>query len=475
MAMFSKSSRHERLPLTAHCASTRASFARCACLLVAFGGLVVAASAQTDNWIGGTGNWSDPTQWSNGVPAPGENVVIGTATANSTDDIGLEIGTLTLSNPGDAITLPDASFLAVTGLTNEGTITLDGTNYYAHLLLQNSLTLTGNGVLILNPSAVYNSLNIISSSSANIFTNASTILGGGYIGEGDMGFVNAGVVHCTAYHGMLIYVGNNGFSNQGLLEATDGSILEITGPANSFLNYNSATGTLTGGSYIANDGFIWFIFSSSQFVTTLAASVTQENGGSFIGAFDELSTITSSGSFTTDVPFVQPGAFNMAGRLNILPHTSFSVGSLAQITGATLTGGNWILGSDLVITGTPPNIATNSASVTLTGGTFFNSADGTNALANLSTNKKALSLTNFTNFTSTASFVNSGVMNIAKGSTLTIGGSANRYIQNGGKMTLDGVLKGTAIINRGTLLGTGLITGNGSLASGVAATLNIGC
>ncbi|MFZ0806712.1 MAG: hypothetical protein WAN03_11040, partial [Candidatus Sulfotelmatobacter sp.] len=65
------------------------------------------AGAQTDNWLGSTGSWSDPTQWDSGVPVAGENINIATTAANSTDDFSLAIGTLTLGNSADALTIPD--------------------------------------------------------------------------------------------------------------------------------------------------------------------------------------------------------------------------------------------------------------------------------------------------------------------------------------------------------------------------------
>src|ERR1700683_2862006 len=60
-----------------------------ACTVVVFLALGNLASAQTDNWTGTTGVWSDVTQWDSGVPVAGENIVIGTASAGSTDDFSL--------------------------------------------------------------------------------------------------------------------------------------------------------------------------------------------------------------------------------------------------------------------------------------------------------------------------------------------------------------------------------------------------
>jgi hypothetical protein len=441
------------------------------CLLASFGG------AQTDNWTGSTGVWSDPAQWDSGVPVAGENINIGTTTANSTDDFSLSIGTLTLGNSGDALTIPDGVTLIVSGpISNAGTITLAGTSTNTWLEIGSNVSLTGNGTLILssNPNAIW------SSNSSNVLTNSSTITGGGSIGNQNMGLVNNGTIISTdSTVGLNINAGASGFSNTGTLETSKGGQLFIIGSANSFLNYNATTNTLTGGTYTANGSSIYF-FGSSSGITTLAARVTQEAGGQLMNsttdtpALANLSSITSTGVLTTTATFNQPGAFSMAGALNILPSTSFSVGSLAQIKNGALTGGQWVLDSNFNITGTPANITTNSATLTLSGGTFFNTSNGTNAFANLSANKKTLRILNFAHFTTVGTLTNSGQMTIAKGCKLTIGGTGTSYSQTTGKTTMDGMLIGTTSIAGGTFLGAGSITGNVALGGTTAATLSLG-
>ena len=225
-------------------------------------------------------------------------------------------------------------------------------------------------------------------------------------------------------------------------------------------NYNGTTNALTGGTYTANGGNISFLASTDRHHDAIRSSYARGgrpdhelNHGS--PALANLSSITSTGVLTTTATFNQPGAFSMAGALNILPNTSFSVGSLAQIKNNALTGGQWVLDSDFNITGTPANIVTNSATLTLSGGTFFNTSNGTNAFANLSANKKTLRILNFAHFNTAGTLTNTGQMTVAKGCKLTIGGTGTSYSQTSGKTTLDGMLIGTAMINGGTLLGRG--------------------
>ena len=65
--------------------------------------------------------------------------------------------------------------------------------------------------------------------------------------------------------------------------------------------------------------------------------------------------------------FTDAGSFSNAGSLTILKSTTFNVGSLAQISGNTLTGGTYVLDANLGLTGTAQNITTNAANLTLAG------------------------------------------------------------------------------------------------------------
>jgi hypothetical protein len=444
------------------------------CLLLTVFILASLASAQTtDNWTGSTGVWSDVTQWDSGVPVAGDNIVIGTASANSTDDFSLGIGTLTLSNAGDSLVVANGETLTVGGnIANAGSIQLASAIDSTYLLLSGNVTLTGTGTLTMNKGN-----NFIDGTSAGaILTNSSTIQGTGYLGINHLGLVNNGTVLANiAGSQIFLDADTDGFNNVGTLSASPGTIT-VNGP---FLNYNATTNTLTGGSYIANGGNISILVNTDG-IATLSARVTQEAGGLLVnqnggsGALQALSSITSTGVLTTSATFNQPGAFSMAGALNILPNTSFSVKSLAQIKNNALTAGQWVLDSNFNITGTPANITTNSATLTLSGGTFYNTENSTSAFANLSANKKTLRILNFAQFTSVGTLTNTGQMTVAKGSKLTIGGSGTSYSQPSGKTTLDGMLIGTTNVAGGTLLGAGSYTGNVAIGGTTAATFSLG-
>ena len=450
-------------------------------VLGAFFGLMGVASAQTDNWIGTTGVWSDSAQWDNGVPGSGENIVISTSTANATDDFNLAIGTLTLGSASDTLVIPDGVALTVGGnISNAGNIQMSSAGSNSFLQITGSQSLTGTGSLTLGGAGL-NFITGASGTGTEVLTSSNTIQGVGNIGNGVMGFVNTGTLNANSAAGPLaVNVSSAGFNNTGTLQALSGGNLVIQGPLNSFLNFNGTTHVLSGGTYTANGGNIYFA-AGMKGVTTLSARVTQEAGGQLINtttgtnAFSNLATITSTGVLTTTQGFTQPGVFSMAGALNILPNTTVNVGSVKQIINNALTGGQWVLDFSLNITGTPARIITNSATVTLSGGTFKNTADGSDAFASLTANKKSLRVMNFAHFTTNGSLANTGTMLVQKGCTMTIGGTGTSYSQSLGKTTMDGMLKGGVNISGGTYLGAGSVTGAFSLGGGTGnATFSVG-
>ncbi|HTS35843.1 MAG TPA: hypothetical protein VMH04_09240 [Candidatus Solibacter sp.] len=450
-------------------------------LLLIFSVFGSLASAQTDNWVGTSGNWSDGSQWDSGVPIAGDNIVISTATANSTDDMSLAINGLTLGNSSDVLIIGDGIALNVSGpISNAGSIQMGSAGANTFLQITGNVSATGSGNITL-PTTGPNFITGASGTGTEVLTSANTIQGSGNIGNGAMGFVNSGtVIAPNTAANLFINVSSAGFSNTGTLEAVTGGNLVIQGPANSFTNYNATTGTLTGGTYTANGGNIYFT-GSSKGITTLSARVTQEANGQIINAatgtnaLGGLQAITATGVLTTTAGFTAPHAFNMAGALNILPNTVVNVGSVTQIKTGSLTGGQWVLDSSLNITGTAQHLTTNNATVTLSGGTFKNVADGSDAFATLTTNKKTLRIMNFAHYTTTGTLTNTSQMLIQKGCNMTIGGTSTSYAQTAGKMTMDGMLKGAVNVTGGSFLGAGSVTGNFSLGGGTGnATFSVG-
>jgi len=106
--------------------------------------------------------------------------------------------------------------------------------------------------------------------------------------------------------------------------------------------------------------------------------------------------------------------------------------------------------------------------------------DGTsNALSTFDNNTGTFTLASDASLTTatTASFSDSGTVDVGKGSTLTVGGTNHNYNQTAGTTTVDGTLTATGITaTGGSIFGAGSLKGNTSVgnATGTAATLNVG-
>jgi len=361
----------------------------------------------------------------------------GTLTTSGTGVIeeaggGYNVFLSNLTNAGTYDILNGSTTTISGTITNNGTINIDSGGSATQLYLSGNTTLAGTGAVVLGSGGP----NYVNGVGGAILTNDSTIEGTGNLGDGALTI-----------------------TNNGTIEALNGTLSILPG-SGGFTNYNGATDTLTGGTYIANGGNLTFAAGNSTGITTLSASVTEENGGQLINttnggnALANLTSITASGSLTIGGPaFVDAGSFSNAGSLTILKGESFTIGSLSQISGSTLTAGTYVLDANLNLSGATQNITTNATNLTLGGGTIEN-ANSTNALANLATNSGSLTLANSANFTTAGNFSNTGTLTIDKGSAFTVTGTL-------------------AQISGSTLsVGTFVLGGNLNVGSGINITTN---
>jgi fibronectin-binding autotransporter adhesin len=336
----------------------------------------------------------------NGVSITGGTLTtIGTGVIETPSGQSVSLSNLTNSGTLDLL---DSSTTTLSGtITNNGTVNMESAGGQTFLAINGAVTLKGTGALVLgNGGPNY----ITGTGTTPVLTNQSTIEGTGYVGNGSMGFTNTGTLNSNVSGGALaINVNSSGFTN-----------------------YNGTTTTLTGGTYIANGGNITFAAGNNTGITTLAASVTEEAGGQLLNttnntnALASLTSITSAGALTTNVNFTDAGAFSNAGSLTILGGTSFSVGSLSQISGGSLTAGTYVLDANLSLTGATQSITTNAATLVLAGGTIEN-ANNSNALAGLAVNSGKLTVGGSSNnvATTAASFSNTGTLTINSGDSFT--------------------------------------------------------
>ena len=328
--------------------------------------------------------------------------------------MGPQEGVQPIVNTGGTISA-NASTLSLTGTTIAG----------------GAVTLSGASTLLMNNSAIQG---------ATLNTSTTGLIES----VGGTSFINASVVN---------------FHNTGTLEANGGD-LTIEGPGTTFFtNDNQATGTLTGGTYIATQNNINWAGGPNG-IKTLSATVIELNDSELFNTTTSsnmlagLTSITASGSLTlgADEGISDAGAFSNTGSLTLLPGVVvFSVGSLTQISGGSLTAGTYVLDVNLSLSGATQNITTNAANLTLGGGTIEN-ANSTNALAGLASNTGSLTIAGTSNGFSTtaASFSNTGTLTIDAGDSFTtakltqITGTFPAQTLSGGTYVLSGNLNVTS-------------------------------
>ena len=139
----------------------------------------VATPSSPDNWLGGTGNWSNGSDWSAGRPNNGSDVTIGTGNDYVTLDTSASINSLTLGGSSGSPTL------------------IDPNNGAYILYIQGALTIQQSGTLSLSydePRAHANSTN---AGTINLATNTGFHV--------DANFVNSGTINLQNFCGIEIH------------------------------------------------------------------------------------------------------------------------------------------------------------------------------------------------------------------------------------------------------------------------------
>jgi len=326
---------------------------------------------------------------------------------------GSSLTVTNLNDNGAPITLNNQSTLAVTNLGSLADQSLININSGSELLLKgSSVAFAGGGSVILHGGI------ITGAAASDVLTNnCAQIKGFGTIGNNSLGLVNQTLIIATG--GVLtIDPGTAGFNNEGTLEVTSHSVLDITGATNSFSNFNATSGTLTGGTYLVQNGTLQF--DGANIVTNTAkivlsgpqSQIINKTGGNGLANF---ATNTTSGIFTlmNDPNFGTSVAFSNAGKVLISKGSTFTVGdanSYTQKSGTTTDVGTLSVGS-------------------------------------------------------------SGAVNVSGGALVDTGTvTAGRYTQTAGTTTVNGTLtaaSGGVNISGGSVFGIGTITGNMDLTGGL--------
>lgn len=396
-------------------------------------------------------------------------VSVGTLSNSGTVDVGTVNG-----STGALLKLTSAATSSNTGTINIGTTTTGGTTTGELEIAGSAVTLSGTGKILMSNLAG----NLITGAAAtDVLTSANTIQGSGNIGNGNMGFVNTGTVLANQSMALIIDPSSKGFNNTGTLNVSAGDTMEITGPANSFLNYSSTSKTLTGGTYLVS-GTLQF-GAAGNTVTTDAAKITltgaaakivDPSGGNIIAPLNTVATgglfdITNGANFTTQGNFTNNGTLTVGGGSKFVVKSG---SNLTNFSGTTLTKGTYNVTGTLQFGPSGTSLVTNAASITLTGASakIISSAGG-NILTALATNNAGATfdITNGYNFTTAGNFTNNGSLVVGTNSKFDVNGNLTNF-----NSTTDTLTNGTYTVT-GTLQfnNANIVTNNANLTlSGTA-------
>ncbi|MFZ0816799.1 MAG: S-layer family protein [Candidatus Sulfotelmatobacter sp.] len=412
--------------------------------------------------------------------------------ANSTSafkNLATNSGKLTLANGTAFTTVGPFSNTGTLVINTGSSMTLGGAGTLTQI---SGNTITG-GTFVLG-----GNLNI--ASGANITTNASTItLEGGNIESG-----SANALANLASNTKSLTLANNvnfttvgNFTSFGALTVNNGSTFAVnTAGTDTLTNYHNTgvdANELVGGTYTVG-GTLTFNAGLTGAIKVDDANITMEGtglientttGAASTNALVNLNSISSTGSFTLadGANFTTMGNFTNGNKLTVDAGSIFALtGSnvLTNLASGTLTGGTYTVGGTLQLTSANGGITTNAATLTVTGTTAQILDGTTNALAGFDNNTGSFTLSGLATLADASNtFNNSGTVDIAKGSTITITGTGHSYSQTAGQTTVDGSLSsllGGTSVTGGTILGAGTVRGNltAGNATGTAVTINAG-
>jgi hypothetical protein len=305
----------------------------------------------TVNWIGGSGNWNDPTHWLdamtmlNHVPTASDDAVIGLAGVTVTHGPLLtdSVRSVAVSDPSSLLAVVNGSLSTTSGVTVNGTLSLGSGGT---LTFQGTQQLGGTGTVVFDPSSAGGALAISGSAGSTLSIAAGITIRGksGSIGSDGYAFINRGTISADTSGGTITLNGTN-WSNLGTIRSTAGGGLHLNG--------TNWTNTATIG---ADSGSSLWLSGSWSTTTSL------DYHGSFL---------TLDGTWTNAVPLTVTG-----GSSVILEGSTWSNTNAINISNVffvTLTG-NWSnTGTINISSGVNINLDghwTNQGTIGLEGATF---------------------------------------------------------------------------------------------------------
>jgi fibronectin-binding autotransporter adhesin len=442
-----------------------------------------------------------------GSNAGGSVVINGAAITGGTLNTlgtGINVGSMIAQNSAilngvtndGTIRIPNNTAAQLAGtVTNNGSIQVNSGGNNTFLRINGNTTLNGKGTISLSNNAA----NYMDGAAGTevLTNNGNTIQGSGTLGNGSLGLVNNGTVLANQSTPLYIRPNSSGFTNNGTVAVNAGSLLNIT--AGPFTNFNSATGTLTGGTYNVT-GTLQF---DNANILTNAANITLTGAGSQIGSHTSANALANfavnaaGGRFTLGAGrnFTTGGNFTNNGTLTVAAGDTFKVsGNLANFAGSALTGGTYNIAGTLQFGAPGSSLSTNAAALTLSGtGAKLLDLAGNNLLSLFNTNAAGGSFMLYGggSFTTSGAFTNAGSIDLEKAGLLTVSGNltnsgtvaTNNLNLLGGanRLSVTGTLtnnSGANVIigannNTSDRAGVGVLANAGTVTVGAGAVLNL--
>jgi hypothetical protein len=242
------------------------------------------------------------------------------------------------------------------------------------------------------------------------------------------------------------------FTNNGDLNVLAGSRLDLT--SGGFANV--VGGSLNGGTYtiggalVYNGADITAIGSTTNLTLDGSGVIRNTNGGDHNALTHSLATNNGTLTLENGADLTLTQAFTNNGTLNVLAGSTLDLtaGGIANLVGASLNGGTYTIGGELLYKGDDIKSIGSTASLTLdgSGGSIVNAKGGDHdALAGtLATNNGTLILENGADLALTHEFTNRGNLQVLAGSTLDLTGGFGNVsksgVLHGGTYTIGGTL-----------------------------------
>jgi hypothetical protein len=245
-------------------------------------------------WNGGTGNWSAAAKWSGGVvPNNGDtnafSVFIdgGKAAASTVAlDISATVKSLSIDR-GDQLDQINGRDLTIDGgsAVNNGVWTVNTTGAATDLRFNGGVTLSGSGSIVMN-NALFSNNRIFTDNTVLTQAAGHTIRGSGQLLANSGGMVNQGTIIVDQSVGLLVDPNDLGLVNQGLLQASGGPLVLLSG------TYTNTQGTIE-----ALDGSEVQIRTGA---TVVGGALRSQGTGAVVPQDGTLTNVTTSGMVRQD-------------------------------------------------------------------------------------------------------------------------------------------------------------------------------